>query len=216
MQNQQNNNALMGPPGKVKITAAAFASKYKSKREVYNFLAVDVGIYLPSFGTCPKTAFLTLCFHHIEQVTIYFLKDLACGKKKSKCHNLVLLTHNPPIEILSWKVRHVSVPFYESLSLEKIKEFCRRQPNDIDRYFPDKQELHKISREWVCNVIATVLEEVFTDWVGERIKTRNEEVTDKKEMNIELDQDIADAFNMSTSVSREFRFYFVSYLFFLL
>ena len=50
MYNQPNNNAVMGPPGKVKITAAAFGAKYKSKREVFNFLGVDVGIYLPSYG----------------------------------------------------------------------------------------------------------------------------------------------------------------------
>ena len=87
--------------------------------------------------------------------------------------------------------------------MEKIKEFCRGQPNEIDRYFPDRQELHKISRVWLCNVIATVLEDVFTDWVGEQIKIRNEEVTDKKEMNIQLDADIAAAFNASTSVSRK-------------
>ena len=68
--------------------------------------------------------------------------------------HLTPITH---IEILSKKVQHISVPYYESLSLEKIKEFCRRQPNDIDRYFPDRQELHKISRVWICNVIATVL-----------------------------------------------------------
>ena len=108
------------------------------------------------------------------------------------------------------------MPFYESLSLEKIKEFCQRQPNNIDHYFPDRQELHKISREWICNVIATVLGSTFTDWVGEQIQARNEEVTDKKEMNIELDEDIAAAFKASTSVSREFRFNFLSYHLFLL
>jgi len=31
-------------------------------------LAVDVGVYLPSY----------------DQVTIYFLKDISCGRKKSK------------------------------------------------------------------------------------------------------------------------------------
>ncbi len=49
-------------------TATAFASKYKSKREVYNFLAVDVKAYLPAYDT----------------ITIYFLKDLVSGAKKSK------------------------------------------------------------------------------------------------------------------------------------
>jgi len=41
---------------------------FRSKREVYNFLAVDVGYYLPSY----------------EQVSIYFLKDLVAAKKKGK------------------------------------------------------------------------------------------------------------------------------------
>ena len=56
------------PNQKVEVSAKLFAAKYQSKREVYNFLAVDVGVYLP----------------HFDQVTIYFLKDLAHGKKKCK------------------------------------------------------------------------------------------------------------------------------------
>ena len=35
---------------------------------MYNFLAVDVGVYLPAY----------------EQVSIYFLKDIVGGKKNSK------------------------------------------------------------------------------------------------------------------------------------
>ena len=38
------------------------------KREVYNFLSVDVGVYLPAY----------------EQVTIYYLKDIMRSRKKSK------------------------------------------------------------------------------------------------------------------------------------
>ena len=52
------------------VTATAFASKYKSKLEVYNFLAVDCKCYLPEY----------------KQVTIYFLKDIVRGYKKCKSH----------------------------------------------------------------------------------------------------------------------------------
>ena len=41
------------------ITATEFASKFRSKREVYMFLVVDCRAYLPPF----------------ETVTIYFLKE---------------------------------------------------------------------------------------------------------------------------------------------
>ena len=47
-------------------SAAAFAAKYRSKRECYNFLSVDANVYLPAY----------------EQVTIYFCKDLISGAKK--------------------------------------------------------------------------------------------------------------------------------------
>ena len=66
---------------------------------------------------------------------------------------------------------------------------------------PDKGELHKVSREWICNVVATVLGTTFTNWVKEQIEARNEEVREKKDMNIELDEDVAAAFTASTSVT---------------
>ena len=49
-----------------KVSAKEFAAKYQSKRETYNFLACDVGAYLPPY----------------DNVTIYFLKELMSGKKK--------------------------------------------------------------------------------------------------------------------------------------
>lgn len=48
------------------VTAATFSSKFRSKREIYVFLTVDVKAYLP----------------HCDNVTIYFLKDLVTGKRK--------------------------------------------------------------------------------------------------------------------------------------
>ena len=51
---------------KVRISSKEFQAKYNSKREIYNFLACDVGVYLPKY----------------KYVTIYFLKELMSGKKK--------------------------------------------------------------------------------------------------------------------------------------
>ena len=53
-------------PANPTITAAAFASKFRSKREIYQFLTLDVQAYLPD----------------CDNLTIYFLKDLIHGKKK--------------------------------------------------------------------------------------------------------------------------------------
>ena len=51
---------------KQNVTAAAFSSKFRSKREIYLFLTVDVKAYL--------------C--NCDNLTIYFLKDLVMGKRK--------------------------------------------------------------------------------------------------------------------------------------
>ena len=59
-------NAAQGAP--VKIQAQAFASKFKSKREIYLLLTVDARAYLPAY----------------ETITIYFLKDLIGGVRKCK------------------------------------------------------------------------------------------------------------------------------------
>ena len=51
---------------KTEVTAATFSSKFRSKREIYVFLTVDVKAYLPN----------------CDNVTIYFVKDLVTGKRK--------------------------------------------------------------------------------------------------------------------------------------
>ena len=53
------------------ITAAEFAAKFKSKKEVYQLLTIDVGAYLPPY----------------QLVTIYFLKELIAGRKLCKCRS---------------------------------------------------------------------------------------------------------------------------------
>ena len=62
------SGASMLDKQRVQITAAQFVAKFKSKREVHQFLIVDARAYL-----CSE-----------DCLTIYFLKDLICGKKKCK------------------------------------------------------------------------------------------------------------------------------------
>ena len=58
----------INPNPMANITASTFASKFNSKREIFNFLTLDVGAYLPAYDT----------------VTVYFLKELISGSKKCK------------------------------------------------------------------------------------------------------------------------------------
>ena len=66
-----------GANSKVKISAAEFAAKFRSKKECYFFMTVTVKAYLPGY----------------ETVTIYFLKDLMSGAKKRKVISLFNFDH---------------------------------------------------------------------------------------------------------------------------
>lgn len=70
-----------------KITTAEFAAKFKSKKEVYYFLVVDVQAFLPSYQT----------------VTIYFLKDLVNGTKK--CKSIFFKNYLIPINNLFFRFK---------------------------------------------------------------------------------------------------------------
>ena len=77
--NQPMQPVNAGQPSQGQVTSKEFATKYRSKREVYNFLATDVGVYLPPY----------------DNVTIYFLKDLMNGKKTMLSTKMVKTIHIP-------------------------------------------------------------------------------------------------------------------------
>jgi hypothetical protein len=50
-------------------------AKFRTKREVYNFLILDCKAYLPAYDT----------------VTIYFMREIIMGQKKSKLDMRMLI-----------------------------------------------------------------------------------------------------------------------------
>ena len=78
-QNQQMQQVPLGGGGPARISSKEFASKYRSKREIFNFLATDVGVYVPPY----------------ENVTIYFLKELMRGSKKMLRTTMIRTIHIP-------------------------------------------------------------------------------------------------------------------------
>ena len=79
--------------------------------------------------------------------------------------------------------------------------FVKNGHMQVMDYLPDPQEIDKVSREWICNVIATLLKNIFTDWLKNCIDKRNKDVIDKSEMAVVMDADIFAAFQASTAVS---------------
>ena len=68
---------------------------------------------------------------------------------------------------------------------------------------PDQQEIHKVPKQWICNVANSILKNIFQDWVKQQVDIWNRTVTEKKDMIIQMDPEIAAAFFTSTKVSRK-------------
>ena len=71
-------------------------------------------------------------------------------------------------------------------------------------YLPEEQEWEKLPKQWFSNVIYTTLEDVFSNWVKEKIDARNAGVVKKKNLSVNMDPEIMQAFLNSTAVSSKY------------
>ena len=63
------------------------------------------------------------------------------------------------------------------------------------------RDLRKCPKQWIVNVIRTVIGSEFEHWVSDQIKDRDISVTEKGNMNISLDPEVAACLAHTTQVS---------------
>ena len=61
--------------------------------------------------------------------------------------------------------------------------------------------MHKVPRQWLINVVYTIVGEPFHEWVKECIQKRNDDLAAKQDLLLDLDPDIAKAFHASVNIS---------------
>ena len=65
------------------------------------------------------------------------------------------------------------MPQYEGLALKDISMYLSQHYPELFDYMPDPQEIHKVGKEWICNVCASVIGQPFNHWVKQQIEARN-------------------------------------------
>ena len=118
-------------------------------------------------------------------MTIYFLKDLISGVKK---------------RVYGHQVRHITIPAYEGLAIRNIAAFTNLHGRVHD-YLPDGKEVLKMPKQWIGNIVHSVLKNIFSDWVKMQIERRNEEMLVERGLTIDMDPEVAAAFQASTKTS---------------
>ena len=124
-------------------------------------------------------------FFDIDNVTIYFLKDIIMRRKA--------YVHNDDVKTLH-------VPQYKNLSLERIMDFARGRGR-VSQHLPDEVDLPKIPKQWIVNVCTAVLGEDFKEWVQDQVEDRNALMAEKRELMIAMDPQMAAKFAASSHVS---------------
>lgn len=60
--------------------------------------------------------------------------------------------------IKSQEVKHIFIPYYEGLTVENILQECGRN-GDVRRYLPDGPDIQRVTRQWLANVVYSVIGE---------------------------------------------------------
>ena len=122
-------------------------------------------------------------------VTIWHIKELASGART---------------RIKATEVKHINVPQFKGLTIETMFEYAQMFPEVIKCLPLEDKETLQLPRQYLANVIFTVVGKAFQDWVDVKIEARNAKVVKEANMNIELDPEIAAIFNASTAVSGKY------------
>ena len=102
-------------------------------------------------------------------------------------------------------VKYMFCPQYDGLSLADILNQAKQYPITFE-YLPEEAELKRLPRQWVINLVYTLVEDLFAAWVNERVEQRNRKLAEENDLLIDFDPEIARAFHASTAISSKFFF----------
>ena len=94
---------------------------------------------------------------------------------------------------------------YDGLAVKNFIEWADIWHPVIFEYLPHRKlELPKTPKQWVANVLATVLKDSFKKWVDEQVEKRHARVAKERDLMINMDPVMAKVFKESTAVSSKY------------
>ena len=105
-------------------------------------------------------------------MTIWHLRDLARGERR---------------RILAKDVEHIAIPQFEGLTITTMLEYAAMFPEAMKAFPTAAKEREKFPRQYIANVIHTIVGKSFREWMDRKLEDRNADLAEKREMFIELD-----------------------------
>lgn len=72
-------------------------------------------------------------------------------------------------------------------------EWCTANAREVYDYLPEASEIMRLPRNYICNLIHSVVRDPFKAWVGNVIKQRNTDVVAKYELAVKIEPEILKA-----------------------
>ena len=120
-----------------------------------------------------------------QDSTQSFLRDVMIGKKS----------------YIKWEeVKVIKVPQYKGLTVRDILNFANRNIH-IDRFLPKYEYLKDPNREWLCNVINTIIPEKFQKYIELRVEERKKSLINSQNLGISVQPEFMKLFQQSKSIS---------------
>ena len=94
----------------------------------------------------------------------------------------------------------IKVPHYKGLTVAKILRFARSKQN-INKYIPDYKYCKEPNREWLWNVINTLIPEEFQSFISHNVMQRWAELIKSQNLSITAKPEFISIFRNSQSFS---------------
>ena len=104
------------------------------------------------------------------------------------------------LDIKSKDIQTIFIPMYKGLTIETILEKGKECP-EVAHFLPEERDLGRLPKQWIADITYTVMKEPFKNWVIERVKVRNDTIAENRNLIIELDPEVAEAFKKSLNIS---------------
>ena len=102
-------------------------------------------------------------------MTVWHMKDLVNGKRKL---------------LKSKDIKHVDIPQFEGLAIKDLLQFAEPYKDVVMALPMTKVEVDKLPRQYIANIINTIVGRPFADWIDDRVNERHRKRAEEGNLNI--------------------------------
>ena len=100
------------------------------------------------------------------------------------------------------KVRVIQVPQYKGLYVNDILKFAKTKIR-IEEYLPEFDYQREPNRQWLCNLVNSLIPEEFKLFIDEKVELRRQALIKQQNLKMTIHPDFANIFKSSNAISSE-------------